>query len=128
MNQGRRASDADISGRLPAGLELAFQPLHKRAFGAAIGLAFGVAVAAATVIALLRDSGSAINLQLLQQYFYGYSVSWPGAAVGFGWAFFVGFTAGWFVAFCRNIVLAVSLFLVRTRAELFETRDFLDHI
>jgi hypothetical protein len=40
----------------------------------------------------------------------------------------VGFVAGWFFAFCRNLVLAFSVFLIRARAELNQTRDFLDHI
>lgn len=106
---------------------LAFQPLHKRAFGIAVGLAAGVSVAAATAIVLLRGDET-INLQLLDAYFTGYTVSWPGVLVGFGWAFVVGFTAGWFVAFCRNLALAVSAFVLRARAELFQTRDFLDHI
>jgi hypothetical protein len=35
---------------------------------------------------------------------------------------------GWFFAFCRNLALAVSAFIVRTRAELREVRGFLDHI
>lgn len=115
-------------GQLPAELIYAFQPLHKRAFGTAIGVAFGVVVAAATVIVLLQDASETINLWLLAQYFYGYRVSWSGVAIGFIWAFVVGFTAGWFVAFCRNLVLAVSMFAVRTRAELFQSHDFLDHI
>ena len=29
---------------------------------------------------------------------------------------------------CRNLVLAISLFVIRTRAELAQTRDFLDHV
>jgi len=110
-------------------LVLAFAPLHKRAFGIAIGSAVGLLVAAATVIVLLRGpEGEEIRLGLLSQYFYGYSVSWPGVLVGFGWAFVAGFTAGWFLAFVRNLIVGVSVFLVRTRAELHETRDFLDHI
>jgi hypothetical protein len=40
----------------------------------------------------------------------------------------VGFTGGWFVAFCRNLAIAISVFVTRTRAELAETREFLDHI
>jgi hypothetical protein len=35
---------------------------------------------------------------------------------------------GWFVAFCRNLAIATSIFITRTRAELSQTRDFLDHI
>ncbi|MBA2243901.1 MAG: hypothetical protein H0W11_03025, partial [Gemmatimonadetes bacterium] len=64
----------------------------------------------------------------LAEYFYGYTVSWPGALVGGFWGFVVGFVAGWFVAFCRNLVIAATLFITRTRAELAATRDFLDHI
>jgi len=111
----------------PQQLGLAFVPVDKRAFGVAIGVACGIATALATAIVVVRGADGA-NLWLLRAYFAGYSVSWAGALVGFAWAFVVGFTAGWFVAFCRNFVLAVSLFLVRTRAEIFETRDFLDHI
>lgn len=113
---------------LPKELALAFEPLHKSAFGIAVGLACGLTVAAATAIVLLRGTEPVFNLWLLKAYFAGYTVSWGGVVVGFLWAFVVGFTAGWFVAFCRNFVLAASLFLVRTRSELFQTRDFLDHI
>jgi hypothetical protein len=67
-------------------------------------------------------------LGLLAHYFTGYSVSWPGAAIGAGWGFGVGFVAGWLIAFTRNLILAASLFLIRSRIELSETRDFLDHI
>jgi F420-0:gamma-glutamyl ligase-like protein len=120
----REVPDPLAGSNLPG---LAFQPLHKRAFGIAVGLAAGMTVAAATVVVLLRGDET-INLQLLDAYFTGYTVSWPGVLVGFGWAFVVGFTAGWFVAFCRNLALAISAFVLRARAELFQTRDFLDHI
>lgn len=120
-----RDRQGPLAASVPPGL--AFQPLHKRAFGIAVGLAAGIAVAAATVVVLLRGDES-INLRLLDAYFTGYTVTWPGVLVGFGWAFVVGFTAGWFVAFCRNLALAVSAFVLRAKAELFQTRDFLDHI
>ena len=35
---------------------------------------------------------------------------------------------GWFVAFARNLILALMLAEVRTRAELSQTKNFLDHI
>jgi len=112
---------------LPNRLALAFKPLDKRAFGIAVGLAAGLLTSVATLVMVLRGR-DVFQLGLLGQYLYGYTVSWIGVLIGFGWAFVVGFTAAWFVAFCRNLVLAVSVFLVRTRAELFQTRDFLDHI
>jgi hypothetical protein len=109
-------------------VQLAFAPIHKRAFGTAIGVAFAVVIAAATLFHVLTDPGSATLLRLLDQYFYGYTVSLTGVFVGAFWGFVVGFTGGWFVAFCRNLAIAISVGVTRTRAELSETRDFLDHI
>jgi len=116
-------SGSELTNRLA----LAFKPLDKRAFGVALGVATGLVVAVATTVTLIRGP-TGLNIGLLGQYLYGYTVSWPGVPIGFVWSFVVGFVAGWFVAFCRNFVLAVSVFLVRTRAELFQTREFLDHI
>jgi hypothetical protein len=113
---------------LPKELLLAFAPLHKSAFGAAIGVAAGLLVFLSTAVTLLQPPDQRLPLGLLQVYFRGYSVSWIGALIGAGWAGVAGFVFGWFVAFCRNFVLAISLFVIRTRAQLSETRDFLDHI
>lgn len=121
------ATPDELQG-LPPRVVLAFAPLHKRAFGTAIGAAAAVFVFAITAMHLLVRPAEAPDLSLLSEYFYGYTVSWRGAFIGAAWAFFSGFVAGWFVAFCRNLVIAVSIFLTRTRAELRATRDFLDHI
>jgi hypothetical protein len=108
-------------------LELAFRPLHKTAFGIAAGLAFGLLVFVATMLQHAR-SENPYPLVLLAQYFYGYSVSLRGAFVGLFWGGVAGFAAGWFFAFCRNLAVATTVFLARTRAELEKLRDFLDHI
>jgi hypothetical protein len=113
---------------LPQSLALAFAPLHKRAFGVAVGLATGLTVALITVIFLARGKPEGVNLGLLQQYFWGYRASWTGVFVGLWWGFLSGFVAGWFLAFCRNAAIAISIFLIRTRSQLGNTRDFLDHI
>lgn len=113
---------------LPPSVALAFAPLHKRAFGMAIGTACGLTIFLFTAVYLLREPEHGVGLALLSQYFKGYSVSWPGALVGFFWGFVVGFVGGWFVAFCRNLVIAASIFIIRARSELSQTRDFLDHI
>lgn len=114
---------------LPPSVALAFAPLHKRAFGTAIGITAGLVVALVTALHLLLPGASeSVNLDLLGEYFWGYTASWRGVVIGFGWASFVGFVAGWFLAFCRNLVLATMIFVGRTRAELAATRDFLDHI
>ena len=115
---------------LPPELALAFAPLHKAAFGLAIGTALGVTVFGITAINLLRghNADAALPLWLLGQYFFGYTVSWLGAFIGFAWGMVAGFVAGWFFAFCRNFALAASMFVIKTRAELSATRDFLDHV
>ncbi len=109
-------------------LHLAFAPLHKRNFGLAIGLATGLFLFVATLIYVLRDGAAVFDLGLLRNYFAGYRPTVGGAFVGFGWGVLVGFVAGWFIAFVRNSVLAISVFLIRTKADLFQTRDFLDHL
>jgi hypothetical protein len=109
-------------------LENAFAPLHKRALGMATGLTAGLVLFAITAFHLIAQPGTAPPIELLAQYFYGYEVSWQGAIVGLWWGFFVGFVGGWFLAFARNFALATWIFVVRTRAELAQTRDFLDHI
>lgn len=111
---------------IPDALVLAFAPLHKRAFGIAVGAAAGLLFFLVTAVELLR--GVDIGLYLLGEYFYGYTVSWTGALIGLLWGFVVGFVAGWFIAFCRNLALAISIFISRTRGELDATADFLDHI
>lgn len=113
---------------LPRELLLAFSPVHKMAFGIAIATVCALLVFGATAVTILQPEGSRIRLELLAVYFRGYSLSWVGALIGAGWAAVAGFVFGWFLAFCRNLVLAVSLFVIRTRAQLAETRDFLDHI
>ena len=113
---------------LPPAVALAFAPLHKRAFGIAIGLALGLSVFLATAMFILRAPDQGVGLALLSQYFKGYTVSWTGALVGFFWGFLVGFVGGWFVAFSRNLVIAISIFVIRAKSELSQTRDFLDHI
>ena len=113
---------------LDEALELAFAPLNKRAFGTALGSAGAVLMVLVTMAVLVTDRAQEVPLGLLGQYLYGYTVSWPGVLVGAGWGFVVAFVAGWFFAFCRNATLAITAFAIRTRAELTETRDFLDHI
>ena len=117
--------DSDV---LAPEVTLAFAPLHKRAFGVATGAAGATLIALLTIIRLLNQSGPGFPLGLLREFFAGYSVSWTGVLVGAAWGFAVAFVGGWFAAFCRNLALAMSAFFIRTRAELSETRNFLDHI
>lgn len=112
---------------LPRELTLAFTPLHKAAFGVAVGTVSGLLVFGVTVLSLVRHIDHGF-LALLAHYFPGYTVSWTGALLGAVWAGFVGFVFGWFGAFSRNLVIAVSLLIIKSRVEREQTRDFLDHI
>lgn len=119
---------APSEAELASELRLAFAPLQKRAFGIAVGTALSLLVVALTLFHVILAPDSAMIARLLRQYFYGYTVSWTGVLVGGFWGFVVGFVMGWFAAFCRNLAVAISVFITLTRVELSETRDFLDHI
>ena len=71
---------------LPPALQLAFAPVHKRAFGMATGTAAGLLVSALTVVHLLRSPHDPYPLSLLGEFFYGYVVSWRGVVIGAFWA------------------------------------------
>jgi len=113
---------------LPPSLLLAFAPLHRRAFGVAVGTAAGLLVFAVTAAQILLDTADRTNLSYLAQFFPGYHQTWAGALVGAGWGFATGFVTGWVCASVRNFVIAAWLFFARGRAELDATRDLLDDI
>lgn len=117
-----------ISSEEPRAVAEGFLPLHKLATGVAIGTAAALLVTVLTIDAIVRPPDSRLPMELLSAYFAGYTVSWPGVAIGAWWAWFAGFVLGWFCAFVRNFVLAAQIVMVRTRANLDQTRDFLDHI
>ena len=109
-------------------LHLAFAPLDKSAFGAAVGAVAAIFFGSITLVSVQIPPAERPPLEALVVFFPGYEVSGGGAILGGVWVGFAGFVAGWFLAFCRNMALAGSLFLIRTRAELARTRDFLDHL
>src|SRR5262249_2111660 len=113
---------------MPDSLLPSFLPLHKRAFGVATGSVAALLTFLVTAVYLLRTPRPGFDLALLRQFLPWFSVSWGGALLGAGQAWIAGFVAGWFLAFARNLGLALMLFAGRTRAELEQTRDFLDHI
>ena len=114
--------------RSSANLMLAFAPIHKLALGVSVGVVLGLLLFGLTLVTLGIGPQESMNLGLLEQYFYGYAVSTRGAFVGLFWGFATGFVAGWFMAFVRNLAITVTIFALRTKAELSQTRDFLDHI
>jgi hypothetical protein len=127
MGTASSSRKQDSSDQLPPQVRRAFAPIHKLAFGTAVGSAFGLVIFAVTMFEVARAEGHS-PLALLGQYFAGYTVTPLGAFIGLFWGLVTGFVMGWFLAFSRNLVVAASIFWIRTRAELRATRDFLDHI
>ena len=127
-SSGERHSSEPLELAVERALVLVFAPLHKRIFGIAVGVACGALIAAVTLVGMLVDPADHIGLAILRVYFRGYAVSAAGMLIGAAWAFAVGFVGGWFLAFSRNFVLATWLLYIRVRANLMQTRDFLDHI
>lgn len=114
-------------GLSPA-LMATFSPLHKSAFGIATGLVSGLAILALTAFHVLVNPSGGPDLSLLNQFFYGYSVSWTGGAIGVFWAGFAGFVMGWFAAFVRNLVIAAWIVLFKARADLSRVFDVLSQM
>jgi hypothetical protein len=109
-------------------IERAFAPLDKRALGIAIGVAVAMVMLVLTVLSLLVDPSRAFPLDLMGQFFFGYTVSPAGVAIGAMWGFVTGFCWGWFLAFARNLMLSLWLLSVRVRADMATSRDVLDHL
>ncbi len=128
MTQPSETRGREPSESIEVFLAKAFAPMHKRAMGLAVGLTAAGAIFLLTVFHVVAKPADALSIELLSQYFYGYDLSWRGAVIGAWWAFVAGFVGGWFAAFLRNLFLGFWLMTVRVRANLRETRDFLDHI
>lgn len=106
-----------------------FTRMDKGAFGMAVGTVAGLAICLATLWLVVK--GGAVvgpKMGLLAQYFWGYTVTLKGAAVGFLYGFIAGFCTGWLFAFLRNILLVFYLFKTRKTAELNSLKDLLDRM
>ena len=94
----------------------------------AVGFIAGSLIFLLTIFQTVVQPVDAPNLLLLREYFYGYEVSVKGAFIGAFWASIAGFVAGWFLAFVRNLCVAIRLRYTSAKVDLQNARDFLDHI
>jgi hypothetical protein len=106
----------------------AFAPLHRSALGTAGGIVLGTIIFLATLVSMERDWQSAEHLGLLSQFFVGYSVSLRGAFIGLIWGFVTGYALGWTFALLRNVAVWIYLVALRSRADMEQYGDFLDHM
>lgn len=76
---------------------------NEQGWGITFGLLGGVGLFAATAILLIRGGENVgAHLGLIGVYFPGYSVTWPGAFIGFVYAFVAGYAVGRTVATVYN--------------------------
>jgi hypothetical protein len=105
-----------------------FNRMDKFGFATAIGTVSGLLIFLATIFLIIKG-GKVVgpNLQLLNQYFIGYSVTIKGAFIGMCYSFFWGFLVGWLFAYLRNLFLGFFIYRVKRKVEMLTFRDFLDH-
>jgi protoporphyrinogen oxidase len=108
----------EVSQVLEGAIARVFPKLDRVAFGVSLGTTAGLLLFLAT-IALVAKGGDAIGpkLQLLNEYFPGYSVTVPGSFLGLLYGFFSGFVGGWSFAFVRNGAMFLTMALIHRRAE-----------
>lgn len=75
--------------------------LNVKAFALTLGIVWGVLIFLATNINLLRG-GKGEHMNLLAQFYLGYSSSFVGSIVGLVWGFVSFFIVGWFLAWLYN--------------------------
>lgn len=80
--------------------------LRSRVMAMVFGMVGGTGLFVATVWLLARGGSSVgLHLNLLSNFFPGYSVTWPGAFIGFFYGAISGGVIGWAVARIYNQVV-----------------------
>jgi hypothetical protein len=84
----------------------AFERTSEQGWGIALGFLAAVGLFFATIILVLRGGPNmGQHLAMLSVYLPGYSVSWTGAFIGAGYAFFLGYGAGRTIATVYNRIV-----------------------
>ena len=117
----------DVVSVFKGALTQVFARLDPIALGLAMGIVCGVTLLFATLF-LVTKGGDVVGptLQLLGQFFPGYSVTVPGGFVGLLWAFAAGFVLGSVSAYLRNVAVYVGAIVIHRDIELSVLRRFLD--
>jgi len=108
-------------------LPVVFSRMDPLGLAIAIGSVLGSLIFLATIWLSWKGGGATEYLQLLNQYFFGYTVTVKGAFIGLAYGFFWGFLLGWLIAYLRNFFIAYYIYRIRREVELLTFRDFLDH-
>ena len=107
-------------------LPVVFSKMDKIGFAIALGSVCGLLIFLATLWLVIRGGVAGYHLQLLSQYFLGYTVTGKGAFIGAAYGFSWGFLFGWFFAYLRNFLMAYYIYRTRRKTKWLTFRDFLD--
>ena len=119
----------DVGEMLEAALIRVFPKLDRLAFGLSVGMVAGLALFIATSWLVLKG-GDAVGprLQLLSNFFPGYSVTASGSVFGLAYGFMTGFIGGWGFAFLRNATVFLYMAVIHRRAEFQLMRKLLEYL
>jgi len=98
-------NDADVDRREHELIETAIVRLRSRVMATVFAMVGGTGIFVATAWLLIRGGPRVgLHLGLLANYFPGYSVTWPGALIGFAYGALLGGVVGWSLAWIYNRV------------------------
>ena len=83
--------------------------LNSKVLGLSLGLLCGFAIFIATNWLVIKGGDPlGPNLSLLNQYFIGYRVSFPGSVIGFFYGFLVGAAGGAMIGWIYNSIISIK--------------------
>ncbi|GAX60453.1 protoporphyrinogen oxidase [Candidatus Scalindua japonica] len=128
VNESQEYHEKDKIGMPDELILQAFTKMDKSAFAIATGSVSGLLIFTATIWLVLKG-GEVVgpNLQLLSQYFIGYSVTVTGAFIGAAYGILCGGTFGWLLAYMRNLSISFFINRIKKKEELSSFRDFSEH-
>ena len=117
------SEEAVLDKILPA----VFARMDPLGLATAVGSVCGLLIFFATLWLAIQGGPASVYLKLLNQFFFGYTVTVKGAIIGLAYGFSWGFLVGWLIAYLRNFAIAFYIYRIRRKVELLTFRDFLDH-
>lgn len=129
VRSATQAEPSEVTETVREVLAEVFAKLDPLAFGLALGQTAGLLLLLATLF-LVFKGGDVIgpNLQLLDHFLPGYTVSLPGSMLGLLYGTLLGFLVGWCFAYLRNITMFLYVAVAQRRAELGTLRRIFDYI
>ena len=121
------AIPADVSAADRAVIKV-FARIDKLGLATSSGTVSGLLVFLATLWLTFAGGGVTTQaLELLNQFYIGYTVTVKGSFIGMGYTFLWGFLFGWLFAYLHNLFIAFYIYRVKRKLALLSFRDFLDH-